>query len=145
MGKGKDKYISFYFIIDSYFLLQIVLNLISNAYKYTLQGSIEVKFTEVKPNSSLNICPPLTTHPSITTTTLNFGSILLTVKDSGCGVSKSEIPRLFERFHRIQANKGRSHEGTGIGLALVYELVKLHGGKIFHMKTKYIYPIEKNK
>ena len=41
------------------------------------------------------------------------------------------MPRLFERFHRVEGARGRTHEGTGIGLALVQELVKLHGGSIF--------------
>ena len=41
-----------------------------------------------------------------------------------------ELPRVFERFHRVEGLHGRSHEGSGIGLALVHELVKLHGGEL---------------
>ena len=52
------------------------------------------------------------------------------VEDTGVGIPDSELPRLFERFHRIENTQGRSYEGTGIGLALVQELVKLHGGTV---------------
>ena len=55
----------------------------------------------------------------------------LTVRDTGTGIPLHEMPRLFERFHRVEGARGRTHEGTGIGLALVQELVKLHGGSIF--------------
>jgi signal transduction histidine kinase len=54
----------------------------------------------------------------------------LVVSDTGVGIPKDELPRLFERFHRIAGQKSRSYEGSGIGLALVQELVKLHGGVI---------------
>jgi signal transduction histidine kinase len=52
------------------------------------------------------------------------------VADTGIGVPASELPRIFERFHRVEGSRGRTFEGTGIGLALVNELVKLHGGSI---------------
>jgi len=52
----------------------------------------------------------------------------LEVKDTGIGIPEGELPRIFERFHRVEGARGRSHEGTGIGLALVHELAKLHGG-----------------
>jgi signal transduction histidine kinase len=52
------------------------------------------------------------------------------VADTGIGVSQAELPRLFERFHRVETARGRSYEGSGIGLALVRELVELHGGSI---------------
>ena len=54
----------------------------------------------------------------------------LQVRDTGTGIPAEEMPRLFERFHRVENARGRTHEGSGIGLALVQELVKLHGGSI---------------
>ena len=54
----------------------------------------------------------------------------LSVRDTGTGIPEDELPRLFERFHRVEGARGRSIEGSGIGLALVQELVKLHGGTI---------------
>ncbi len=55
---------------------------------------------------------------------------VVTVADTGIGVPAEEMPRLFERFHRIETARARSNEGSGIGLALVKELVALHGGGI---------------
>ena len=56
--------------------------------------------------------------------------MVLKVEDTGIGIAAEELPRLFERFHRIQGVRARTHEGSGIGLSLVQELVKLHGGTI---------------
>jgi PAS domain S-box-containing protein len=58
------------------------------------------------------------------------GAAVLEVEDTGAGIPAAELPRLFERFHRVESTQGRTHEGSGIGLALVQELVKLHGGTI---------------
>ena len=55
---------------------------------------------------------------------------MLSVRDTGIGIPAEQLPRLFERFHRVQGARSRTHEGTGIGLALVQELVKLHGGTV---------------
>ncbi len=85
---------------------KIVLNLLSNAYKYTLQGSIKVSLEQKEDR------------------------VELSVQDTGVGIPEEEIPHMFERFHRVKGTEGRTHEGTGIGLSLVYELVKLHGGTI---------------
>lgn len=85
---------------------KIVLNLISNAFKFTLKGEIEVRLDSVGPGARL------------------------TVRDTGVGIPSDELPRMFERFHRIEQSRGRTHEGTGIGLALVHELVKIHGGTV---------------
>ena len=58
------------------------------------------------------------------------GAVELTVRDTGAGIPAHELDRVFERFHRIEGQPSRSYEGSGIGLALVQELVKLHGGTI---------------
>lgn len=85
---------------------EIVLNLISNAFKYTLAGEIQVRLKQVD------------------------GSAELSVRDTGIGIPEYELPNIFQRFYRIEGARGRAHEGTGIGLSLVQELTKLHGGKI---------------
>ncbi|MBC9929489.1 PAS domain S-box protein [Chitinophaga qingshengii] len=85
---------------------KIVLNLVSNAFKYTLEGQITIRLEE------------------------HNDSLELTVEDTGVGIPLQELPHLFQRFHRVHNNSGRSQEGTGIGLSLVHELVKLHGGNI---------------
>ncbi len=61
---------------------------------------------------------------------LRAGSAVLSVQDTGTGIPEAELPNVFNRFHRVQETRGRTHEGTGIGLALVLELVKLHGGTV---------------
>ncbi|HJU20753.1 MAG TPA: ATP-binding protein [Stellaceae bacterium] len=85
---------------------KIVLNLLSNAFKFTFEGAITIGLRAAD------------------------GQAELSVRDTGVGVPKPELPRLFERFHRIEGQKSRTYEGSGIGLALVQELVKLHGGTI---------------
>lgn len=90
---------------------KIVLNLLSNALKFTLVGEISV------------------------TLRARDGRTELVVRDTGVGIPEQELPRVFERFHRIEATRGRTQEGTGIGLALVQELVKLHGGTIDFAST----------
>jgi len=57
-------------------------------------------------------------------------NVSLTVHDTGIGIPETELSRIFERFHRIEGQHGRTYEGTGIGLALVQELVRQHGGEI---------------
>lgn len=85
----------------------IVLNLLSNAFKFTYAGAIAVAVRETE-----------------------GGGVELSVCDSGIGIPEDELPRLFERFHRVSGAVGRSIEGSGIGLALVQELVRLHEGEI---------------
>jgi PAS domain S-box-containing protein len=86
---------------------KIVLNLVSNAFKFTMNGSIRV---------SLKIAGP---------------NVELKVTDTGSGIAEHELPHLFKRFHRVEGAHGRSMEGSGIGLALIQELVKLHGGSVW--------------
>ena len=84
----------------------IILNLLSNAFKFTFDGEIAVSLQE------------------------QDAQAVLTIRDTGTGIPPEELPRLFDRFHRVEGAKGRSFEGSGIGLALVKELVVQHGGQI---------------
>jgi PAS domain S-box-containing protein len=83
---------------------KIVLNLLSNAFKFTFDGTIEVSLRQEN------------------------GKFELAVTDTGTGIPADELSRLFERFHRVEGARGRTYEGSGIGLALVQELTRLHGG-----------------
>ena len=85
---------------------KIVLNLVSNAVKFTFHGEIRVRIRAVD------------------------GAARLEVSDTGVGIVPEELPHIFERFHRVPDVRSRSHEGTGIGLALVRELVEMHGGTV---------------
>jgi len=85
---------------------KIIFNLLSNAFKFTFEGGIELQVRAAG------------------------GVVEVSVRDTGVGIPEEQLPRIFERFHRIEALRGRSHEGTGIGLALVRELVRLHGGTV---------------
>jgi PAS domain S-box-containing protein len=85
---------------------KVVLNLLSNALKATFDGEIKVSISNDETGAEL------------------------TVRDTGTGVPEQELPHLFERFSRIEGARRRSHEGSGIGLALVQELVEMHGGSI---------------
>ena len=81
--------------------------------------------------SSLERACKFTFQGSITIALRREGDeAVLDVEDTGVGVPAAELPRLFERFHRIESTRARTHEGSGIGLALVKELAKLHGGAI---------------
>jgi signal transduction histidine kinase/DNA-binding response OmpR family regulator/serine phosphatase RsbU (regulator of sigma subunit) len=84
----------------------VVLNLVSNALKHTWEGTVTVRLTA------------------------EAAGVTLSVADTGSGIPESELPHLFERFYRVSGAEGRSSEGTGIGLALVDELVRLHGGEV---------------
>ncbi|MBI2390434.1 MAG: response regulator [Deltaproteobacteria bacterium] len=85
---------------------KIVLNLVSNAFKATFRGEITVRQREAE------------------------GRVEIEVSDTGTGIPEHERARIFERFHRVEGARGRSFEGTGIGLSLVQELVKAHGGSV---------------
>jgi PAS domain S-box-containing protein len=86
---------------------KIVMNLLSNAFKFTFDGFIRISL-----------------HANAE------HGIELSVRDTGIGIPEQELARVFERFHRVAGAAGRSMEGSGIGLAMVQELVKLHGGTI---------------
>ena len=85
---------------------KILLNLLSNAFKFTFDGQIRVELRS------------------------RGDRVELRVEDTGVGIPEADLPRMFERFHRVTHTRARTHEGTGIGLALVQELARLHGGGV---------------
>lgn len=85
---------------------KIVLNLLSNAFKFTFEGTIAIRLRQDATMAELSVA------------------------DTGTGIPENELPHVFERFHRVPGARGRTYEGAGIGLALVQELVKLHGGSV---------------
>ncbi|WP_414755982.1 response regulator [Anabaena sp. CCY 9910] len=86
---------------------KVVYNLLSNAMKFTPEGGT----ISVKLQSQGHHC-------------------ILQVQDTGIGIVKEQIPHLFERFRQAEGSENRSYEGSGLGLALVKELVELHGGRV---------------
>jgi two-component system, OmpR family, phosphate regulon sensor histidine kinase PhoR len=93
-------------------LRQIILNLVANAITYTPeQGTIEVNIDELEQE------------------------VKLIVKDSGIGISEKDLPRIFERFYRVDKARSRNSGGTGLGLAIVKHLVESHHGLI-EVKSK---------
>ena len=90
---------------------QIVMNLLSNALKFTFQGGITVTLAGTQ------------------------SGVTLAIADTGIGMAPQDVAQLFQRFHRIEGARGRTHEGSGIGLAMVHELVRLHGGRVTATST----------
>jgi signal transduction histidine kinase/serine phosphatase RsbU (regulator of sigma subunit)/DNA-binding response OmpR family regulator/anti-sigma regulatory factor (Ser/Thr protein kinase) len=99
--------------VDREMWAKVVLNLLSNAMKATFTGGITVRL-----------------GPSNDPSAGAGAGVELSVTDTGVGIPADEQTRLFERFHRVSGAQLRSHEGTGIGLALVAELTALHGGAV---------------
>ncbi|MEU2587294.1 hybrid sensor histidine kinase/response regulator [Streptomyces avermitilis] len=83
-----------------------ILNLLSNALKFTFTGGARVQVAAASDRARL------------------------TVTDTGTGIPADELPRLFERFHRVRGARSRTHEGSGLGLVLVKDLVEAHGGTV---------------
>ncbi|MGD0677126.1 MAG: ATP-binding protein [Polyangiaceae bacterium] len=90
---------------------KIVLNLVSNAFKFTFKGDITIRLRRLDDH------------------------VELSVSDTGTGIPAEELTKIFDRFHRVEGSRGRSFEGTGIGLAMVSELVKAHGG-VVHVSSR---------
>ncbi|MBL1179230.1 MAG: response regulator [Pantanalinema sp. GBBB05] len=86
---------------------KIVLNLLSNAFKFTFTGEIRLSLHSTDGNQAI-----------------------LQIQDTGTGIAPEHLPHLFERFYQVRGTQARTHEGSGIGLALVHELVQLQGGTI---------------
>lgn len=96
-----------YMACDPEKIERIMLNLLSNAVKFTKPGG----------NISVNISD-------------RQDCILISVKDTGIGISNEKINLIFDRFRQVDRSLSRSHEGSGIGLSIVKSLVEIHGGSI---------------
>ena len=129
-------FIELYF--DKEKMMKILTNLLSNAFKFTPEeGMVTVSINESRHNDVIS------KESSTEKSTYNMREISpfgrndkvknyveIKIKDTGIGIPKEEIPKLFDRFYQVDSSFTKEHEGTGIGLALTKELVELHHGKI---------------
>ena len=95
---------------DKVSIQKIVMNLLSNAYKYTSVGRVNLNVSSIVKNG---IC-----------------GLTIAVEDSGRGIKTENIDKLFEKFNRLEEDKNTTTSGTGLGLAITKKLVELMGGKI---------------
>ena len=102
----KEKILAYF---DREKMEKIITNILSNAFKFTPEGG--------------------TIKVSMNQTDNNFVEII--VKDTGIGIPKNELLKIFDRFYQVDGSHTKEYEGTGIGLALTKELVGIHQGKIF--------------
>ena len=129
----EKEYIELFF--DKEKMTKILTNILSNAFKFTPEeGMITVS---VKESSSLpgvsqfNWDTPGTGSGSRTPGKNLTGFVEIKIRDTGIGIAKEEISKLFDRFYQVDSSLTREYEGSGIGLALTKELVELHRGKIY--------------
>jgi signal transduction histidine kinase len=87
-------------------LRQVLVNLVENAVRYTARGRVMVE------------------------TARENGGVWVTVRDTGAGIAPEHLPRIFERFYRVDRARARDEGGTGLGLAIVRHLVEAHGGRV---------------
>ncbi len=110
---------------DHDLLEKVVSNLLSNALKFTREGGkvrVWVGITHQEGSSDHTASAPATHGRD--------GYVEIVVKDTGCGIAKADLPHVFDRFRQARNPLNREQEGTGIGLALVKELVDVHGGDL---------------
>lgn len=97
-----------YVEIDTDKVTQVIDNIISNAQKYSPDGG-SIRFT----------------------VTANDGELLVEIKDTGMGIPREQVDRIFDRFYRVDRARARSMGGTGLGLAISREMIMAHDGRIW--------------
>ncbi len=124
--KGADSLPSpFQVVADKHFVGQVLVNLIANSINYGREGgSTRIKFRDMA------------------------DKVLVEVEDTGVGISKDDIPRIFERFYRVDKGRSREQGGTGLGLAIVKHIVEAHGERItvrseLGVGTTFAFPLKK--
>jgi signal transduction histidine kinase/ligand-binding sensor domain-containing protein/DNA-binding response OmpR family regulator len=104
--KYDKEYLEIYF--DKEKMVKVFSNLLSNAFKFTpTRGNVLISIVE----------------------TLN-NEVEINIRNIGVGIPDKELPKIFDRFYQVDSTQTKEYEGTGIGLALVKELIELHHGKI---------------
>ena len=116
-------------------LEKILLNLLSNAFKFTPDGGKVHVTVVVSSGSQSSVAVGSSrqdehTAAATATATSSSGEVIITIRDSGIGIAPERIGHIFDRFYQVDDSSTRAFEGTGIGLALVKELVELHHGEI---------------
>ena len=105
-----DESIPEYLYGDGVRVKQIIINLLTNSAKYTKDGYIDFKIDSIKKD--------------------NIIRLIISVEDSGIGIKKESVDKLFTKFERLGVEKQTTTEGTGLGLAITKKLVEMMGGKI---------------
>lgn len=105
-----DESIPEYLYGDGVRVKQIIINLLTNSAKYTKDGYIDFRINSIQKN--------------------NIIRLIISVEDSGIGIKKESIDKLFTKFERLGVEKQTTTEGTGLGLAITKKLVEMMGGKI---------------
>lgn len=124
--KGADSLPSqFRVTADKHFVGQVLVNLIANSIHYGKEGgSTRIRFRDMA------------------------DKVLIEVEDTGVGISKEDMPRIFERFYRVDKSRSREQGGTGLGLAIVKHIVEAHGERVtvrseLGTGTTFAFPLKK--
>ncbi len=113
-------------------IVQVAQNLIENAIKYTAPGGVVAVAVQVALDAPTVAAPREPSHAHLSLLTPDRAStqryVALRVRDSGGGIARNHLPRLTERFYRVEGQKARERPGTGLGLAIVKHIVNRHRG-----------------
>jgi signal transduction histidine kinase/ligand-binding sensor domain-containing protein/DNA-binding response OmpR family regulator len=141
---SEKEFIEMYF--DKEKMMKILTNILSNAFKFTPEeGEITVTITETsnsvisKESSTEKSFNPGYKISPFSRNDKTKGFVEIKIKDTGIGIAKEEIEKLFDRFYQVDSSHTREYEGTGIGLALTKELIELHQGYINVKSEKGVY------